>query len=145
MTRRDPVTPEMRILVFTRDQYQMTLAGFATVTPTCVAPIIDPKQRGLCWGRSTIEHVKDEPRAGVRADSDLEHMVSLCQGHTEDGMKAGFIWNTAHRPELRDYLARANVQCPRCAVILVGPKCLFCGLPRPEPGAAPAEEVASAQ
>lgn len=74
----------------------------------CPAILIDPDEFSRCWGRWTIEHVKEEPRLGVRASHDLEHCVSLCEGHTEPGMKAGKIWNTAVRPALRQYLKEAN-------------------------------------
>lgn len=82
---RDPVTPELRRLVMLRD------GG-------CVAPNIDPRA-SLCAGRLTLDHVKDQPRMGLRAPSDMAHLVTLCEGHhlrTE--------WATSHRPELRDYL-----------------------------------------
>jgi hypothetical protein len=52
----------------------------------------------------TLDHIKDEQRMGVRAPSDPAHLVSLCQGHTEDGALAGHQWNTANRPVLRWYL-----------------------------------------
>jgi hypothetical protein len=49
---------------------------------------------------------------GVRAKSDSAHLVSLCQGHTEDGRKAGYQWNTAkaNRAKVREYLRRFDVQ-----------------------------------
>jgi len=122
------VTPEVRILVLQRDQHEMARVGLAVLTPTCVAPLIDP-DAGPCAGRSTLDHLKEEPRMGVRATSVPEHLVSLCQGHTEDGMKAGHIWNTSHRPELREYLVRVNHRCTRCHALVIGPRCGFCGLP----------------
>ena len=30
-----------------------------------------------CWGRLRLEHVKSEPRMGVRAESDMAHLVTL--------------------------------------------------------------------
>ena len=39
-----------------------------------------------------------------RAKSDQHHLVALCEGHTEHGMRAGSQWNTANRPLLRWYL-----------------------------------------
>ena len=92
--RKDPVTTSMRLAVLTRD------GG-------CVAPLLGGSALD-CWGRLTLEHVKDEPQMGVRAPSDLSHLVTLCQGHTEDGRRAGFQWNTnrANREAVRAYLER---------------------------------------
>ena len=43
---------------------------------------------------------------GVRAESDMAHLVTLCQGHTEDGMRAGYVWCTdkLNRQAMRKYL-----------------------------------------
>lgn len=53
-----------------------------------------------------MDHIKDEPQMGKRAPSDPFHLVSLCEGHTENGALAGRQWNTANRPLLRWYLRR---------------------------------------
>lgn len=82
--RRDPVSPEVRILVLSRD------GG-------CVAVLLGEDPAG-CRGRLTLDHVKDEPRMGKRAPSDPRHLVSLCEHHHLDG------WATGHRPLLREYL-----------------------------------------
>jgi hypothetical protein len=74
----------------------------------CCAPLIDPAEGWRCWGRSTIDHVKAEPRMGVRAESVLTRMVAVCEGHSEAGIRAGYQWNTAHRTDQRAYLARVN-------------------------------------
>jgi len=76
---------------------------------TCIAPVVDRSQLGMCFGRSTLDHIKDQPRMGVRATSDEAHLVALCEAHTEAGARAGFQWNTSHRPELRVYLALAGM------------------------------------
>lgn len=81
--RTDPVTPALRLAVFERDR-------------GCVAPRLGAIDS--CAGRLTLDHVKDQPRMGKRAPSDLEHLVSLCYRHHLDG------WATSHRPELRKYL-----------------------------------------
>ncbi len=96
MTRTDPVTPTMAVRVFARDH-------------GCVAPRLGGSVMD-CFGRLTLEHVKDELRMGVRAPSDMAHLVTLCQGHTEDGRRAGFQWNTnAHnRQRVREYLASVS-------------------------------------
>jgi hypothetical protein len=73
----DPVTASVRWAVMHRDK-------------RCVLSIYDPAH--VCrdrWGaehpptntrRLSIEHVKDELRMGVRAPSDLGHLVALCHG-----------------------------------------------------------------
>ncbi len=82
----DPVTAELRVAVLDRDQ-------------GCVAVALgeDPMD---CRGRLTLDHVKDQPRMGKRAPSDARHLVAICEEHH---LWTG--WATAHRPELRDYLA----------------------------------------
>lgn len=83
MRRRDPVTEQTAIYVLARD------GG-------CVAYGMGDTD---CGGRLTLDHVKDEPRMGVRAPSDAAHLVSLCENHH---LWTG--WATSHRPELREYL-----------------------------------------
>lgn len=87
--RKDPVTPELREAVLERD------GG-------CVARLFD-EELMYCRGRLTLDHVKDEPRMGVRAPSDRAHLVSLCTWHH---LESG--WATSHRPELRAYLEGVN-------------------------------------
>lgn len=84
MIRRDPVTPELRVLVLTRDR-------------GCVAVRLG-EPPASCAGRLTLDHVKDQPMMGRRAPSDLAHLVTVCWHHHLDG------WATSHRPELRAYL-----------------------------------------
>jgi hypothetical protein len=74
----------------------------------CAAPKIDPSQVGRCWGRSTVEHVKSQLRMGRRAEDDISHIVILCEGHTEPGMKAGYQWNTdkVNRAKVREWIAK---------------------------------------
>jgi hypothetical protein len=85
MRRRDPVTPELRLAVLARD------GG-------CIAVRLgaDPAD---CRSPLTLDHVKDQPRMGKRAPSDMAHLVAVCRGHHLD---TG--WATSHRPELREYL-----------------------------------------
>lgn len=103
--RRDPVTREVAQQVMARDA-----AALKRWCPRhvglCIAPMLDP-QAGPCFGRTTLEHVKEALRMGVRAESDPQHLVSLCAGHTEPGMKSGRCWNTTkeNRAKVRDYLA----------------------------------------
>lgn len=93
--RRDNVTTETAETVLRRDKQ-------------CVATILSPSESVNCWGRLTYDHIKDEPRMGRRAASDAGHLVLLCQGHMEDGRKAGYQWNTANRPILRKYLRQVQ-------------------------------------
>jgi hypothetical protein len=87
--RTDPVTPQLRIAILTRD------GG-------CVAPYLGGSFMD-CSGRPTLDHVKDEPMMGRRAPSDERHLVTLCEYH-----HLWSSWATSHRPELRDYLRRVN-------------------------------------
>ncbi len=90
--RRDPVTPERALEVFALD------GG-------CMAPRLGGSFLD-CWGRNRIEHVKLEPRMGRRG----ELLVTLCSGHTEDGMKGGYVWCTAaeNRQAMRDYAVKRD-------------------------------------
>ena len=88
MTRRDPVTPTTALAVFARD------GG-------CLAPRLGGSELD-CGGRLTLDHVKDQPRMGKRAPSDMAHLATVCENHHH---WSG--WATSHRPALRSYLAAA--------------------------------------
>jgi hypothetical protein len=87
------VSPELAIAVFERDD-------------GCVAPRLGGSAMD-CWGRNRIEHVKVELRSGKRAEPQMDRLLTLCEGHTEPGMKAGYVWCTdkANRAKCRAYLA----------------------------------------
>ena len=87
--RKDPVTQALAIAVIQRD------GG-------CVAPRLGGSFMD-CGGRTTLDHVKDEPRMGVRAPSDMAHLVTLCEYH-----HLWSSWATSNRPALRAYLREAN-------------------------------------
>ena len=89
---RDRVPPELALAVFARDD-------------GCVAPRLGGTAHD-CFGRLRIEHVKAEPRMGKRAEPRMDRLVTLCEGHTEPGMRAGFVWCTAreNRAAMRSYL-----------------------------------------
>lgn len=114
---KDPVLPEVAVQVLMRDRDQAgrraSVTSFyrgATKTiPGCVAAFLDPHTSGPCWGRLTLDHIKTEPRMGKRAESDPGHLVSLCEGHTENGARAGHQWNTANRHLLRRYLSTVDL------------------------------------
>ncbi len=77
--QQDRVTPEVALRTFNRD------GG-------CLAPRLGGSAAD-CWGRLRIEHVKLESRMGKRG----ELLGTLCEGHTEPGMRAGYVWCTDHR------------------------------------------------
>ena len=93
----DRVSPALALYVFQRDQ-------------GCVAPMLGGSAMD-CWGRNRIEHVKAEPRMGKRAEPRPDRLVTLCEGHTEPGMRAGYVWCTdkANRAAMREYLQRVEV------------------------------------
>lgn len=70
----------------------------------CVAPQLGGSFMD-CAGRNRLEHVKAEPRMSKRAPSCPCALLTLCSGHTEDGMRAGHVWATANREACRDLLA----------------------------------------
>ena len=125
--RADAVSPELAATVFERDRKALSnflmcpvwinasgtlfVAGLpGRMVPVCPAVIIDHRQFGKCQGRIRIEHVKSAPRLGKRAEPDLAHLMSICEGHTEPGMRAGSVWVTtkANREGQRRYLETVN-------------------------------------
>lgn len=113
--RKDPVTPDTRQRVFERDGFQ------------CVAPRVGGTSMD-CFGELRLEHVKSELRMGKRAPSDMAHLVTLCEGHTEPGMRGGYVWCTdrRNREAMREYLrtvgnpheAHVDPCGPDCRVLL---------------------------
>lgn len=90
---RDRVTHQVALEVLTRD------GG-------CMAPRLGGSEMD-CFGRNRLEHVQDGyGRMGRRAASDPAHLVTLCEGHTEPGMRGGKVWCTdkENRQKMRDYL-----------------------------------------
>lgn len=73
----------------------------------CVAPRLGGSFMD-CWGRNTIAHVKVAPRMGRKAEPLAGRLVTICQGHMEDGTKGGYCWVTdaANIAKLRDYLEK---------------------------------------
>jgi hypothetical protein len=90
------VSHVLAVYIFQRDQ-------------GCVAPRLGGSAMD-CWGRNRIEHVKAELRMGKRAEARADRLLTLCEGHTEPGMKAGYVWCTdkANRQAMRDYLQRVE-------------------------------------
>lgn len=89
----DRVGPSLALAVLRRDD-------------GCVAPRLGGSYND-CWGRNRLEHVKGEARLGKRAEACMCRLMTLCEGHTEPGMKAGYVWCTdrENRQRCRDYLA----------------------------------------
>jgi hypothetical protein len=75
MVTRDRVTPELHEAVLFRDRQ-------------CLLSAIEPDHvcrdrwgnmhEPWAWLHLTVEHVKDQPRMGKRAPSDMAHLVALC-------------------------------------------------------------------
>lgn len=86
--RTDAVPEAVALAVFARDR--------GCLAPRLGGSIMD------CWGRLRIEHVKRETRMGKRGDL----LGTLCEGHTEPGMRAGYVWCTdaENRRRMRDLL-----------------------------------------
>jgi hypothetical protein len=94
------VTPELRAAVFARDK-------------RCVLFDLDPTH--VCrdvWGQVhmptathllTVEHVKSDLRMGVRAPSDMEHLVAMC------GYSNVAVPSKDQRQRIREYLERVNL------------------------------------
>jgi hypothetical protein len=86
---KDPVTGAVALAVLERD-------GGCVAVKLGASPY-------ECRGPLTLDHVKDQPRMGKRAPSDVRHLVTICTAHhLENG------WATSHRPELREYLRNVN-------------------------------------
>jgi hypothetical protein len=96
VTRSDAVSSELALAVLRRDN-------------GCIAPRLGGSSMD-CWGRDRIEHVKAEARMGKRAEARMDRLVTLCEGHTEPGMKAGYVWCTdrQNREAMREYLRRMH-------------------------------------
>lgn len=87
------VSPEQVALVIARDG------------PCVAVKLGEPASD--CWGRTRMEHTKRQPRLGKRAESETGRLASICEGHSEPGMKAGRVWVTMaiNRAKVRKWLA----------------------------------------
>lgn len=95
----DPVTPEVRTAVLYRDR-ECLMYQFDR-THVCRDKWGVPHAP---WALAalTVEHVKDEPRMGVRAPSDPLHLVALCHGANVG------VPSKEARAFFREHLARVN-------------------------------------
>jgi hypothetical protein len=93
--RRDAVPATVALTVFARDK-------------GCLAPRLGGSAAD-CWGKLRLEHVKREARMGRRGDL----LGTLCEGHTEPGMKAGYVWCTdaRNRQAMREHLLSLEDGC----------------------------------
>lgn len=98
MTRKDPVTREVRDYVLRRDQ--MCVAAKMVPMHVC-RDIWGSPHASTALRMMTLDHVQTGGgRMGLRAPSDPAHLVTLCAwSHVSTG------WATSNRPLLRDYLA----------------------------------------
>lgn len=107
LRRKDPVVKDVAREVLRRDNYECVAPKIARENleeiDRCQAkwgqPLLGSVDDGTAVGYLTLDHVRDHPMMGKRAPSDIQHLVTLCYHHHLDG------WATAHRPELRAYLA----------------------------------------
>ena len=106
--RKDAVPATVALMVFARD------GG-------CLAPRLGGSMMD-CWGRLRIEHVKREARMGRRG----ELLGTLCEGHTEPGMRAGYVWCTdrTNRERMRRYLLDLEDGCEHVDPVFGCPSCL---------------------
>lgn len=75
----------------------------------CVAPLLMATGAGFgrwgpCSGEMERDHIHEHSGGtkAKRAPTTMETLVILCHHHHQDG------WATAHRPELREYIKKAN-------------------------------------
>jgi len=98
--QRSPLIRKRRWHPKPKPREETDYAAIAARDKGCVAPRLGGSSLD-CWGRDRFEHIKVEPRMGKRGVL----VVVLCQGHTEDGMRAGYVWCTdaKNRQACRDY------------------------------------------
>ena len=106
---KDPVTPELRSEVFSRDGYRCLAPMLAyrhrQSIDDCKGPYGGSASLGRHGNRGpydsaalTIEHVHMQPMLGRRAPSDPQHTLTLCAHHNVNG------WASMHKEWEREYL-----------------------------------------
>jgi hypothetical protein len=89
-----PITSLLRERVIRRDaeaiwlvseeriHHGVTLRKFlASPRPICLMRLFDPRGSAMCSGRTTLDHVKDQPMMGKKAPDDEWHLTALCLYH----------------------------------------------------------------
>lgn len=81
--RRDLVTLAVREEVLARDGWRCVAAQLDPTAGNCMTEYGDRMEYPGGYNVTHLElhHVKDQPRMGVRAESDADHLVTLCPWH----------------------------------------------------------------
>jgi hypothetical protein len=82
-----------------------TDAWLATDPWVCIAPVIDRRLLGQCFGVMTRDHVHEHTGGtkGKRAMTTMRTVAIVCERH-----HLRSEWATSHRPEIRQYIKEAN-------------------------------------
>jgi hypothetical protein len=88
------ISPELRQKVIERDariiyywseeniHHHVSFRKFmARKRPICLMELFDKKEAAKCSGRTTLDHVKDEPMMGKKAPDDEWHLTAVCFYH----------------------------------------------------------------
>lgn len=103
MSRKDPVTDEVYRAVMRRDGDCIAASNHHLVRRLYLNHPYPAETR--CEGRLTLQHVKDAPRMGKRAPSDVRHLVVLCERHH---LWESWATNRGALAFQRDYLWNVN-------------------------------------
>jgi hypothetical protein len=89
-----PITSLLHEKVVRRDAWAIYLASeerihhgvtfrefLALPRPICLMRLFDQRKSAMCSGRTTLDHVKDEPMMGKKAPDDEFHLTALCLYH----------------------------------------------------------------
>jgi hypothetical protein len=113
------VTREQRVYEQVRERdLWMTYRREVQETEVCIAPLVDPSESGRCSGRTTFDHVWQHAGGtkGKRPPTTLETVSSVCENH-----HLWTSWATGHRPQIREYIRRANEDYRRRFLVPGGP------------------------
>lgn len=103
--RRDVVTLEVRQAVLGRDGYRCMAPELDRVAAGCRDNYGNDMAYpgGYHVARLELHHVKDQPRMGVRAESDPDHLITLCPWHHKF---SGWATSRTGLTMAREYLRR---------------------------------------
>jgi len=117
-----PITSLLRERVIRRDAMAIWLASedrlhhgvtfrrfLASPRPICLMRLFDLRKSAMCSGRTTLDHVKDQPMMGKKAPDDEWHLTALCLYHNsfEPPSKA---FRTFQRAYLADARRKAALE-----------------------------------